>query len=268
MDNEFAIEIRQLDLRLHEKVILSDISFSVQNGEYLAIVGPNGAGKTSLLRCVIRALSGWSGWIRVLGKATRVMNQKELARKMAYVPQAGFGVAAYTVRQFLLMSRYPYLNPFSTVTQMDHDIVMGAMADTGIGPLAERTLSTLSGGERQKAMTAAALVQQSPIMMLDEPSTFLDPRHEADIRRILAGANMSGRTIVEVTHDLNAAAMAADRILALKDGRVAFLGDPTAFMDEHVLSDIFDHSFLLAPHPHTGDLFIMPDAAGVSGRGM
>jgi cobalamin transport system ATP-binding protein len=266
MDEHFAIDVKQLSLQLSRKTILNDINFQVASGEYLAIIGPNGAGKTSLLRCMIRLNNTWDGWIKIMGVDNRALSQRDLAKSAAYVPQAGSGIMPFTVRQFLLMNRYAHLNHFTPVSQSDHDRVMSAMARTGTGAIAERRLDTLSGGERQKVMLAAALVQDSPLQLLDEPATFLDPRHEADVRQILGGAHSAGNTIVEVTHDLNAAALIADRVLALKHGRVVFHGTPHDLMNEDVLEEIFDHRFLLSPHPHTGELIVLPDKHNIAGR--
>lgn len=266
MDESSAIDIKQVSLQMGRKTILNEVSFQVERGEYLAIIGPNGAGKTSLLRCLIRLINTFTGWIKVHGVDNRALSQRELAISAAYVPQAGAGIMPFTVRQFLMMNRYAHLNHFTPVSQIDHDRVMSALARTGTGSIAERRLSTLSGGERQKVMLAAALVQGSPALLLDEPTTFLDPRHEADVRQILGGAHSSGHTIVEVTHDLNAAALIADRVVALKRGRVVFLGTPEELMDEDVLEEIYDHRFLLSPHPHTGELIALPDVHNIAGR--
>jgi iron complex transport system ATP-binding protein len=138
--------------------------------------------------------------------------------------------------------------------------VEDALALTGVGPLAERPMHTLSGGERQMVFLAAALAQDARILLLDEPTTFLDPRHRDEFRTVLRTINRSkGVTIVEVTHDVNCAALDADRVYALKQGRTAFYGPPEQFMTPDVLRDVFDRRFVFAEHPQTGALVVVPE---------
>lgn len=260
-----AVDVRHLRLDLGGWPVLRDISFAARPGEYLTVVGPNGAGKTSLLRCIDRVLRGWRGTINVNGVSIAAFTQRELARLVAYVPQAGGRHSPFTVRETILMARYPHLTPFVSLGYRDHRFVEDALALTGTGSLADRSMSTLSGGERQKVMLAAALAQNTRVLLLDEPTTFLDPRHRDVFRRVLRTINREkGVTIIEATHDLNCAALDSHRVLALRDGRVAFCGSPDQFMDEDVLADIYERSFLFTEHPVTGRLMILPEAGDMS----
>ena len=181
---------------------------------------------------------------------------------MSYVPQADTQAVPFTVEQFVLMGRYPYLSPFSPVGRADREAVREAMALTGTAAFADRLLGTLSGGERQKVYIAAALAQGAPIMLLDEPTTFLDYHHQDEIRELLARtAATTGRTTVSVTHDVNRAALESDRIVALRDGRVVFDGRPEEIMRPDVLQRIYATPFLLVAHPETGLPMIVPRAA-------
>ncbi len=257
-----ALDIRRLRLTIDGNAILSDVSLAVRKGEYLAIVGPNGAGKTSLLRCAARILSGWGGRIRVMGDDVERMGRKDLARRVAYVPQAGGRISPFTAGELVMMGRYPHLSPFTPVGGRDRAEVDRALERTGTTAFADRPLDTLSGGERQKIFIAAALAQEAPILLLDEPTTFLDPGHEHDIRRILRRANREdGATIVLVTHDLNAAALESDRILGLKEGATAFYGPPGKFMTPAVLRGLYGRDFLLGEHPDGGQAVILPERA-------
>jgi len=178
------------------------------------------------------------------------------------VPQADGRVFPFTVEQFVLMGRYPYLSPFSTIGPDDRKALGEAMDLTGIREFADRRLDTLSGGERQKVYLAAALAQGADVLLLDEPTTFLDYRHQAEIRRLLARARrQSGVTIVAVTHDVNLAALESDRIVALRDGSVVFTGTPREVMQPDVLGRIYGTSLLLMDHPRTGLPIIVPAAA-------
>lgn len=259
--SHLALDVRDFSFRLAKKEILRGVTFSVRAGEYLTIIGPNGAGKTTLLKCLDRIFTGGSGRIDVFGRPLASYSQKELARRISYVPQADGRALPFSVEQFVLMGRYPYLSPFSTVGKDDWQAVHAAMDETGTRPLARRLLRTLSGGERQKVYIAAALAQGAEVLLLDEPTTFLDYRHQAEIREVLARANRrSGVTIVAVTHDVNSAALESDRIVALRDGTVVFSGLPQEAMKADVLEQIYGTRLLLVDHPVTGLPLIVPQA--------
>jgi iron complex transport system ATP-binding protein len=253
-----VIAIRDFSFRVGEKPILRGVSFSVRSGEYLSIIGPNGAGKTTLLRCLDRILTGGSGRIEVFGRPLGDFTQKELARRLGYVPQADGRVFPFTVEQFVLMGRYPYLSPFSSIRREDREAVRDALQMTGTRQFQDRLLDTLSGGERQKVFIAAALAQGADVLLLDEPTTFLDYRHQAEIRELLARVNHSGTTIVAVTHDVNRAVLDSDRIVALREGSVAFCGRPEDVMQPSVLGRIYGTEFLLVEHPHAALPMIVP----------
>jgi len=257
-----SIEIRDFSFQLGKKQILRNVSFAVRQGEFLSIVGPNGAGKTTLIKCLDRILTGGTGEIDVFGRPLASYRQKELARRLSYVPQADGRVFPFTVEQFVLMGRYPYLNPFSSIGKDDREALSEAMDLTGTREFADRRLDTLSGGERQKVYIAAALAQGADVLLLDEPTTFLDYRHQAEIRELLARARrQSGVTIVAVTHDVNLAALESDRIVALREGSVVFTGTPEEVMKSDVLERIYGTPLLLMDHPRTGLPIIVPNAS-------
>ncbi len=256
---EIVLDVRDFSFQLGKKEILSDVSFVAVRGEYLSIVGPNGAGKTTLLKCIDRLLTGGTGRIEVFGRPLERYRQKELARRISYVPQADGRVIPFTVRQFVLMGRYPYLNPFSSIDGEGLQAVADALQMTGLAEFAERRLDTLSGGERQKVYIAAALAQGADILLLDEPTTFLDYRHQAEIRDLLSRVNQQSRaTVVCVTHDLNRAVLDSDRIVALVGGRVLFSGSPAEIMKADVLESLFHTPFVLTPHPQAAVPVIVP----------
>ncbi len=257
---EPVIRVSDFSFRIAGKEILSDVSFDVAEGEYLSIVGPNGAGKTTLLKCLDRLLVGGSGRIEVRGRPIESYRQKELARLIGYVPQADGRMLPFTVGQFVLMGRYPYLSPFSSIAKEDHRAVSEALELTGTAEFADRMLETLSGGERQKVFIAAAMAQGAKILLLDEPTTFLDYHHQDDIRALLARANReSGVTVISVTHDVNRAALESRRIVALRRGRIAFSGTPEEIMNPDTLKEIYGSSFVLVDHPRVGLPIIAPN---------
>ncbi|MHB8897457.1 MAG: ABC transporter ATP-binding protein [Thermoguttaceae bacterium] len=262
-----VLEIAGFSFRIGTRQILRDVSFTVRKGEYLSIVGPNGAGKTTLLKCLDRIYRGGTGRIAVFGRPLLSYSQRDLARRLSYVPQADGRVFPFTVEQFVLMGRYPYLNPFSSVGREDLQTVRRVMQRTGVDEFAHRTLDTLSGGERQKVYIAAALAQGAEVLLLDEPTTFLDYRHQSEVRDLLTEINRSSAvTVVAVTHDVNRAAIDSHRMVALCDGEVVFDGPPVEIMRPEVLERIYGTSFLLVGHPNGDVPIIAPQRPREAGR--
>jgi len=254
------IEVRDYSFSFGRTQVLRNVSVSIDAGEMISVIGPNGAGKSTLLKCLDRILTGGTGTMRVSGRDLNAFTQRELARLMSYVPQADGRQFPFTVREFVTMGRYPHLSPFSSVREEDRLAVDEAMALTGVADFAEREVMTLSGGERQKVYIAAALAQGAEILLLDEPTTFLDPHHQDDILRTLLRVNRESRaTIVSVTHDINVAAFFSDRVLALRTGQVAFCGPAAELMDNTVLERIYGKRFLFARHPVSGKPVVVPE---------
>jgi iron complex transport system ATP-binding protein len=259
---KIVLEARHFSFSIGEKEILHDVTFSVRRGEYVAIVGPNGAGKTTLLKCFDRLLSGGSGELAIDGTPRGRFRQKDLARLVAYVPQADSRSIPFSVEQFLLMCRYPYLSPFRPAGRKDHEAVHEAMLKTDTAQFAGLGVSMLSAGERQKVYIAAALAQGANIWLLDEPTTFLDYRQQREILALMALANKQYKfTILAVTHDLNHAVLETDRVVALKDGAVVFNGSPADIMKTDVLQRIYDAQLLLVDHPRANIPMIVPEGA-------
>ena len=247
--------------------VLRDVSLSVKVAERVALVGPNGAGKTTLIKCICGLLPFTEGEVLVQGKAVGEHSVRELARLVAYVPQPMGEGLPFSVRDFVMMGRYPYGSMLSSTSAADSAAVDRALEATGMTRLARRIHATLSGGERQKAMLAAALAQETGVMLLDEPSAFLDPAHQAEIDDILLQINHNQRvTIISVTHDLNRAALGNDRIVGLKGGRVVFDAPPAKAMDTDALHALYDVRFTMLPHPGTGQMMVLPRAPQESRR--
>ncbi len=254
------IEIQHYSFSIGRQQILRDVSLTVEQGENVSIVGPNGAGKTTLLKCLDRIVTGGKGRIRVNSRPLENYSQKELAKTISYVPQADGRSFPYTVYEFVLMGRYPYLSPFSSTRSVDGEAVREALVQTGTEEFSERPLKTLSAGERQKVFIAAALAQETKILLLDEPATFLDPKHQADIYRVLQRLNRKRNvTILSASHDINSAVLTSNRILALKGGAVAACGSPRQIMTVETLDHIYEKRFLLVKHPQTGLPMAIPE---------
>ena len=262
-----VLEIQDLSLRLSDQTILREISLQVSEGERWSIIGANGAGKSSLLKCLMRLHGHWEGQVRLYGQDLRGFSQRELARRVAYVAQPGHEAPpAFTARQFVNLGRYAFAGPFGAANAGDAEAVEQALARTGLGSLAERTMDTLSGGECQKVHLAAALAQQAPILLLDEPTAFLDYRHQTEVAAILGDVNRNcGSTIISVTHDVNTALATGGMVLALAAGRVVWSGSTEDLADPELLHRIYQARFRLLDDPATGRPVVVP--AGAAGEG-
>jgi iron complex transport system ATP-binding protein len=254
------IRVDNLSYRVSGREILKKISFTAEEGDYLSIIGPNGAGKSTLLKHLNRIITPSDPeTVFLRGKPLNQYTQKEIARHVCYVSQNPEHIEHFTVREFILMGRYPYLGPFSSPTSDDDRTVDESMELTGTGILADRDMMTLSGGELQKVYIAAGLAQGGDLLLLDEPATFLDPKHQHDIFLLLRKINETGKTVVSVTHDLNTAVLTGKRILALKDGEILFDGDSDEIMNKDLLKDIYEREFSFAPHPGFGGKIALPE---------
>ncbi len=253
------LEAESVGVVIEKSAILDGVSFAVEAGEWLSIIGPNGAGKTTLLRAIGRLIRMDSGSVAIGGKGIGEYRQRELAKQVSYVPQAGGVMLPYTAFEFVLMARYPHLGPMSGVSYDDREAARQALEQTGTSAFAERALDTLSGGERQKVFVAAALAQGAPILLLDEPATFLDYHHQVEVLRLIRRlSRVEKKTVLCVTHDLNRGVYESDKVLALKRGRVAFSGSAEALFDPERLAAIYDTPFDLVRHERSGHALVVP----------
>ncbi|MFC1508748.1 ABC transporter ATP-binding protein [Candidatus Omnitrophota bacterium] len=256
------IDIQNFSFSIGDTKILDSVSLHIFDDEYLSIIGPNGAGKTTLLKCLMRIYTGGQGTIVLNGRSIERYSRKELARLISYVPQSIGNNLPFTVEEFVMMGRYPHLSPFTTFGEQDRNAVRDALSLTGMEGLENRHLSTLSGGERQTIYIAAALAQGARIMLLDEPTAFLDPKHGDDIHRILRKIKEeAGVTIISVTHNINSAALESDRVAVLKNGKVVFSGNAPEIMTNEVLEPVYGKTFTFVDHPVTGSRVIIPESS-------
>ena len=249
------IDVDHYSFALEGREILRDLTFSISAGERVALIGPNGAGKTTLLKCLQRIYRGGRGTIRVAGTPLDSYRQFELAKRLAYVPQSEGRTAPYTVRELVEMARYPHLGPLAPMGAADAAAVQSALEETGLVALSDRRLTALSGGERQKALLASALAQETDILLLDEPTSFLDPAQQADLLEVLGRVR---RTILSVTHDLNEALGHSQRVIALREGAIVFDGPSAALAEGDTLKRLYRHEFAVGSHPRTGRPVLFP----------
>jgi iron complex transport system ATP-binding protein len=256
------IQIENLSIALSGNMILRDVSLSVNEGEYVSIIGPNGAGKTTLIKCLAGIYRDWSGDVAIDGKLFTESSPKTLAKLQSYVPQAEGRTNPLTVAEFVAMGRYPHLSAFTTLRATDYTAIDTAIERAGLDAFRHRRMNTLSGGERQMAFIAAALAQDTKILLLDEPSTFLDYRHQTEVATLLKSAcRESGITVVAVHHDINTAAACSDRIHALKEGSIAFSGTPEQVTNRDILESIYGTAFHTIPSPGRPHPFVIAGGA-------
>lgn len=258
-NHQAIIQAERLSLRVGSHRLLDNASLEVATGEKLAIVGPNGAGKTTLARCLLGLARPDTGRIAINGQAIGKLRQHSLAQLMAYVPQQLPERISFTCAEFIGMSRYAYGDGYGQKQVNDGDPVHSAMEITGTTHLSEQPLSTMSGGERQRVSIAAALAQQTPVLVMDEPSAHLDPRQRDVIHALLANvARENERTLIVITHDLNWAASDFDRIIGMRDGQTVVHDTAEAFMQQETLRQIFAADWLIHAHPQSGRPIVLP----------
>ena len=261
------IQASDLNLRIGSTQLLDDACLAIRTGERLAIVGPNGAGKTTLIRCLLGLTQPDSGRIEINGRPLAELSHTELARQLSYVPQQLAERISFTAMEFISMSRYAYGGGggggrgagFKQADEEGMEATEQAIELTGIGHLRHQALSTMSGGERQKVSIAAALAQQTPTLILDEPSAHLDPKQRDIIHGLLAKITREQNiSLIVITHDLNWASADFDRIIGMKAGQTMVDAQAGAFMQKQTLMDIFDADWLLHPHPESGRPMVLP----------
>ncbi|MFW2331162.1 MAG: ABC transporter ATP-binding protein [Nitrospinota bacterium] len=239
---------------------IDNISFRVNDCELFYIVGPNGSGKTTLLK-ILAGLIKSQGELRVDNSSYNNLSSKELARLISYVPQKlSFGLELI-VKDYIAMGRYAYQRRFAPMSKDDKDFINQAIELTDVAEFLDRPIQTLSEGEKSKVLIAATICQNSKIILLDEPTAHLDLKSSCEILKLLVNLkNNSKKTIVVVTHDLNQAALFADRVLGIREGENRFLGSADGLIDNRVLINIYHRKFNITYHPLTNQKLVAPDS--------
>lgn len=261
-----AIRLRGVSLGYDDVHVVEDLDLDVPLGATTVLIGANGSGKTTLLRGLTRQLPLRSGEMSVLGRDTLGWSPREFARTVALLPQSPIAPEGMTVEQLVDRGRHPYRRLFGGRRADDTDAVAGALERTGMVEFAERRLSELSGGQRQRAWLALVLAQSAAVMLLDEPTSYLDLAHQLDLMdlvRSLPDPHDPSRraTVVMVLHELNLAARVADHVVAVRGGRVAAQGTPSQVLVPEVLADVFGLDADVVPDPLLGHPVVMPRSA-------
>ena len=253
------LEIRNLNFSYGKNSVLKKINFSATAGEFISIIGPNGAGKSTLVKMMDGILNTGKSEILLEGKSITDYSRRELARKIAYLPQDSKFTFAYTVREVVMMGRFPYLKGMLAYTADDLHIAREMMTLMEIDQFAERSFNELSGGEKQRVLIASALAQQPKIILLDEPTSALDLHHQIAIYHILKKLQREQNlTIVVVTHDINLAAQYCERITLMGNGTIIRDGSPKNVLQFNLLQETFGVKVYIDINPFTDSLYILP----------
>jgi iron complex transport system ATP-binding protein len=245
--------------------VLRDVRFDVAPGEFLGLIGPNGCGKTTLLRVISGALPAMKGHIDIQGRNLWEIGRRKLAKIMACLLQDLSLDLAFTVRELVLMGRSPHLPRIGSETARDFEVACEAMALCDVSHLAERSVTEISGGERQRVLIALCLAQEPRVLLLDEPTSHLDIGHQLSVLDLIAKLNrQTSLTVVAVLHDLNLAAEYCQRLLVLNEGRVAALGNPSEVLTTKIISNVYGTKVLIERNPLSGKPHVVLAAGAVA----
>ena len=242
------------------RVISRELSVDIPDGSFTVIVGPNACGKSTLLRALSGLLTPKSGAVVLDGAAISSYRSKEVARRLGLLPQSAVAPEGISVADLVARGRYPHQKLLRQWTPEDEEQVARAMEATGVTALADRAVDELSGGQRQRVWMAMALAQQTGILLLDEPTTYLDIAFQIDILDLCADLNEQGRTLVAVLHDLNQATRYATHLIAMKSGRVVASGDPSEIITAELVESVYGLKCEVIPDPQTGTPLVVPAA--------
>lgn len=235
-----------------DELIIHDLHLKIPNHKITTIIGPNGCGKSTALKAMTRMLATNSGNVMLDGQSIAKQHTKQIAKKLAILPQTQETATGLTVWELVSYGRFPYQKGFGRLSEKDHEVINWALKVTNTTAFKDRAIDQLSGGQRQRVWIAMALAQETDIIFLDEPTTYLDMAHQLEVLELLQRLNLEQhRTIIMVLHDLNQAARFADYMVALRDGAIVKAGTPEEVMQTQVLRDVFNIDAVIEPDPNT-----------------
>lgn len=255
------MQTNNLSIGYEERLIVENLNITIPKGEITALVGANGSGKSTILKTMARLMSPSKGTVMLDGKSIHKQSTKEVAKQLAILPQNPTAPDGLTVAELVSYGRFPHQRGFGSLSKEDRSVIKWAIESTGLSEFKDRPIDRLSGGQRQRAWIAMALAQETDLLFLDEPTTYLDMAHQLEVLELLHHLNAeAGRTIVMVVHDLNHASRYAHHMVAIKKGKVASAGEPTAVMTKEVLREVFGIETDIVPDPRTGVPLCFPFA--------
>lgn len=249
---------RNLCLAYDKVPVCQDVSLDIPGDEFTVIIGPNGCGKSTLLKALARSLRPVSGQVLLDDAPILSYAAKQVARRVALLPQHVVTPEGIRVYDLVGRGRYPYHSLLRQSSPNDNEAIDSAIELTGIGDLLERPVAELSGGQRQRVWVAMTLAQQTPTLLLDEPTTSLDIAYQYEMLELFAQLQHDGRTIVAVLHDLNQAARFADHLIVMRDGAIVSRGRPSDMLTEELVEDVFALKSQIVPDPQTGSPMVIP----------
>lgn len=254
-----ALSGQHLTISYKGHTVINDLSLTLNAGEICVLLGANGCGKSTLLKTLAGALTPVSGNVQLQNQPLANYNARQRARQLAFLPQNPNAPDSLTVRELILLGRYPFRHPLLPAGKDDKAIVEDVLTQMSLEELAERKLGTLSGGQQQRAWLGMALAQQSDILMLDEPTSFLDLAHQYELMQLIRQQNrQQGTTIIMVLHDLNQAFEFADRLIFLRQGSIVADGSPQQTASSELIREVFGLDTLVMPHPQQPHPICLP----------
>jgi iron complex transport system ATP-binding protein len=254
------LQAQDVTLAYDRLVVAERLDVDIPEQGFTAIVGPNACGKSTLLRALARMLKPRAGTILLDGRAIGELPSKQVARRLGLLPQTSTAPDGIAVIDLVARGRYPHQSLLRQWSRDDERAVQAAMAATRVDDLAARPVDELSGGQRQRVWLAMALAQETQLLLLDEPTTFLDIQHQIEVLDLCAELHEQGRTLVAVLHDLNQACRYATHLIALRDGKVVARGAPSEIVDADLVERVFGVRCRVMPDPETGTPMIVPAA--------
>jgi iron complex transport system ATP-binding protein len=257
-NNPDRLHADAVTLQYDQRTVSQNLSVSIPQGSFTVIVGPNACGKSTLLRALSRLINPSAGQVILDGLDIHAMAAKNIARRLGLLPQSAIAPDGITVFDLVSRGRYPHQSFLRQWSRADEEAVGKAMVATGVTDLSGRLFDELSGGQRQRVWVAMVLAQETPILLLDEPTTFLDISHQIDLLDLLSDLNREGRTIAAVLHDLNHACRYASHLVAMKDGAIIARGKPSEIVTTSLVHTVFNLASIVMPDPVTGTPMIVP----------
>ncbi|MBD7951247.1 ABC transporter ATP-binding protein [Oerskovia rustica] len=247
-----------LSIGYHERIVSQGLDVAIPDRSFTVIVGPNACGKSTLLRALSRLLTPSVGQVVLDGKTITSYKAKEVARRLGLLPQTSIAPDGITVADLVARGRYPHQKLLRQWSREDEDAVVRALAATQVTPLSARPVDELSGGQRQRVWVSMVLAQETELLLLDEPTTFLDIAHQIELLELFGDLNREGRTLVAVLHDLNHACRYATHLVAMKDGAVVAQGAPGEIVTAELVEEVFGLRCTIIDDPVTGTPLVIP----------